>query len=54
MKVRVVLTVDVDPDVWREDMGIEDNLTTREDIREWVVAHVVGTLAHLCPDAKVR
>lgn len=36
MKVRIAVTVDVDPEAWAEEYGIESS-GVREDLKTWVV-----------------
>lgn len=44
MRVRVTLTVDVDPDAWEMTYGTP-RFELREDVREYVREHVQGSAA---------
>jgi hypothetical protein len=46
MKVRVTMTVDVDPARWEEDFGVPRS-EMREDVKTYVIGTVQGQLEHI-------
>ena len=45
MKVRISLTVDIDPDAWTMNYGVEGAEAIRKDVREYVTHGVYDGLS---------
>ena len=45
MKVRCVITVEVDPEAWELTYGSPDGVSLRQDVRDYITAHVQGSAA---------
>lgn len=61
MKVRITTTLDIDPDAWALNYGVEGQEAIRSDVREWArnllldAANESGNLTKgqpLCPDCR--
>jgi hypothetical protein len=44
MKVRITVTVDIDPEAWTTDYGVTDQTAIRDDVREWATNLVTEQL----------
>lgn len=53
MKVRVTLTVEVDPESWELNYGV-DKEAMRQDVREWVQHVVDEQLRHSTGDENAK
>jgi hypothetical protein len=44
MKVRITVTVDINPEAWTTDYGITGQTAIRDDVREWAINLVTEQL----------